>query len=419
MNLLFKATANQLLRPTFDLRFWGARCPLTSAVRHHLAAAVMLITATACGPFSAAPVELDSSDTVELGGVHTIEFRGTVISSLPNTAPTADPKKVELGKLLFWDPLLSGDSDVACATCHLPSHGYGDGLNRSIGVGGTGRATERVQGEPEAVPRNAQSIINTFWNGINEAGVFDPQQAPMFWDNREMSLQAQALDPLKSELEMRGSLFTEETIIPELLRRLNDNPEYRELFEEAYNQEPITEDQLTDAIASFESTIVANNSPFDRWMRGDASAMSEREVSGMQEFVIAGCANCHSGPMFSDFKLHVLGSPEAEGLNEPDDGDGTFAFRTPGLRQLAFTAPYFHGGQFASLADVIEFYDEPERSSNPNVASSDLDDDFLAMPETDGELARLIEAFLETLNDPDFDQSIPDRVPSGLTPGGR
>jgi len=96
---------------------------------------------------------------------------------------------------------------------------------------------------------------------------------------------------------------------------------------------------LVDALAGFQSTIIANNALFDRWMRGDGEAMSERQVSGMQEFVIAGCAECHSGPLFSDFELHVLGTPEAEGLAVPDTGDGTFAFQTPMLRQLEFTAP--------------------------------------------------------------------------------
>lgn len=418
MNALFQTILKRLPLSGTGIAI-GCTFARSPVIRVGAVAIATLLTTTACEQFSPAPVELENSDTVEIGGLSTIEFRGTIISALPETAPMIEPKKVELGRLLFWDPVLSGDKDVACATCHLPSHGYGDGLARSIGVGGMGRGTQRVQGELQPVPRNAQSVVNSFWNGINEVGVFDPQNAPMFWDNRVKSLQAQAIEPLKSELEMRGTNFTEDTIIPELLSRLNNIPEYKELFKEAYASEPITEDQLTDAIASFQSTIIANNAPFDRWMRGDSDAMSERQISGMQEFVIAGCANCHSGPMFSDFELHVLGTQEADGLTEPDEGDGTFAFRTPMLRQLAFTAPYFHGGQFSNLDDVIEFYDEPSRSSNPNVPTADLDPDFLSLPETDGELGRLIEAFLDALNDPDFDKTIPEQVPSGLLPGGQ
>jgi len=379
----------------------------------------VLLTTTGCEQFSAAPVEFDNTDAVELGGVHTIDVRGTVVSSLPRSAPMTVTEKADLGRLLFWDPILSGDRDVACATCHLPSHGYGDALARSIGVGGTGRGTDRVQGDIDRVPRNAQSIINVIWNGINEAGVFDTQQAPMFWDNRVSSLQEQALEPLTSDLEMRGSRFSEDDIIAELLDRLNNIPEYQQLFMEAYNQAQITEVELADALASFQSTLVANNAPFDKWMRGETNAMSDRQISGLQEFVIAGCAKCHSGPMFSDFELHVLGTPEADGLTEPDSGDGNFAFRTPTLRQLNFTAPYFHGGQFANLGDVIEFYDEPSRSDNPSVSTASLNSDFLALPETDGELGRLILDFLEALNDSDFDRSEPAQVPSGLVPGGR
>jgi len=360
----------------------------------------------------------DNSEFVEIGGVRTLEIDGTVISSLPETGPVIDAKKSELGRLLFWDPILSGDQDVACATCHLPSHGYGDGLARSIGVGGVGRGAERVPGNVDKVPRNAQSIINVAWNGINEAGVFDSQLAPMFWDNRVTSLQEQALEPLKSELEMRGTRFNEEEIIPELLNRLNSNAEYQQLFADAYEIQQISVNELADALASFQSTVIANNSPFDRWMRGDRNAMSEREVLGMQEFVTAGCTKCHSGPMFSDFELHVLGTPEAEGLLEPDSGDGNFAFRTPMLRQLDFTAPYLHGGQRETLDDVIEFYDEPSQSLNASVSTADLDTDFLSLPETDGERGDLLLEFLGALNDPVFDQTIPDRVPSGLVPGG-
>ncbi len=379
----------------------------------------VLLIAMGCEQFSPAPVEFDNSDVIELGDVHTLDIRGTVISSLPKAAPLIDEEKSALGKLLFWDPVLSGNQDVACATCHLPSNGYGDGLTRSIGVGGVGRGTQRVPGDFEPVPRNAQSLINVFWNGINEAGLFDPQQAPMFWDNRAVSLHEQALDPLKSELEMRGSSISEEDIIPEILSRLNNIEEYRTLFLSAYGREEITETELVDALVAFQSTIIANNSPFDRWMRGDSSAMSDRQVSGMQEFVIAGCTDCHSGPLFSDFELHVLGTPEAANLIEPDTGNGSFAFRTPMLRQLEFTGPYFHGGQFSNLDGVMDFYDEPQRSSNPNVSTSELDEDFLALPETDDGLGGLLTDFLSALNDPEFDRTVPQSVPSGLMPGGR
>jgi len=123
--------------------------------------------------------------------------------------------------------------------------------------------------------------------------------------------------------------------------------------------------------------------------------------------------------MFSDFELHILGTPEAKGLLEPDSGDGNFAFRTPTLRQLDFTAPYLHGGQRETLQSVIEFYDEPSRSLNASVSTADLDSDFISLPETDGEVGDLLLEFLGALNDPAFDRTIPNQVPSGLVPGGR
>ncbi|MEM7258754.1 MAG: cytochrome-c peroxidase [Pseudomonadota bacterium] len=323
-----------------------------------------------CDNFAPAPVDFSFDDVVTVGEVATLDIRGTLVSSLPQAAPDVDTDRAELGRLLFWDPLLSGNRDTACATCHLPSMAYSDGLPRSIGTGGSGRGENREANGVMPVSRNAQHVVNAIWNGINEVGVFDPQQAPMFWDNRKQGLRQQAIEPLLAGLEMRGESFTEETILPEILARLNNNTEYRELFQQTYDVATIDTTVLADALASFQSSLIAAQTPFDRWMRGDATAMTTQQVSGMQEFVIAGCAECHSGPLFSDFELHVLGSPEAEGLAEADVGDGNFGFRTPSLRQLRFTAPYFHGGQFASLAAVLDFYDEPEDHFLPNSQST-------------------------------------------------
>lgn len=376
------------------------------------------LTLAGCENFNPAPVEFGIEDIVPVGDVRTLEISDVVVSSLPLSPPEVDPQRKELGRLLFWDPVLSGNQDVACATCHLPESAYTDGRERSIGVSGVGRGPDRMAGDIGPVVRNSQSLVNVAWNGITELGMFNPDEAPMFWDNRVMSLKAQAEEPLRSREEMRGDNFTEEEILPELLQRLQGIPEYVTRFNETYGENDITRDMLTDALATFQTSLVANNSRFDQWMRGDNNAMSSREVSGLQEFVRAGCAACHSGPMFADFAPHILGSPEGAELVEPDQGDGQFGFRTPSLRQLAMTAPYFHAGQFQTLADVIEFYDEPERSSNSAVPRSELDADFVALPEMDGGRESIIRAFLETLNDPEFDRVVPSQVPSGLTPGG-
>lgn len=381
-----------------------------------IAAAITILTG--CENFNAAPVEFSQQDIVTVGDVETIELHGRVLSSLPVTLPEVDPDQAELGRLLFWDPILSGDKNIACGTCHLPEHGYTDGQSRSIGVGGVGRGVNRTVGHTGRVPRNAQSVLNTAWNGITGLGLFDPATAPMFWDSRESSLEKQAIQPIESLQEMRGESIATEGIHIEIERRLNNNSVYREAFATAFGIGTIAMKDVAQALSVFQRTLIANNSRFDQWMRGDATAMTARELSGMQEFVIAGCADCHSGPLFSDFTLHVLGLPEGTGLEAPDQGDGNFAFRTPGLRQLSLTAPYFHAGQFASLDDVIEFYDEPRKSQNPNVPSAMLDEELLEVPEMDGGRGNLIVDFLKTLDDDSFDRTIPSEVPSGLTPGG-
>ena len=317
---------------------------------------------------------VDSSvDTIIVGQVRTIEVSGVVLSSLPESVNAPSSEKVELGRLLFWDPILSGGKDVACATCHLPELGYTDGIARSIGVGGVGAGPSRVVGHTGVVPRNAPTVLNTVWNGITELGMFNPEFAPMFWDGRTQGLANQALDPIRSQQEMRGDNFTIAQLESEVLNRLNNNDDYQALFNSAYGSTDITFAMLGQALADFQTTLIANNSPFDRWVRGDASAMSANQIQGMEEFVKVGCAQCHSGPMFSNYETHVLGVPEADNLDMPDVGDGNFGFRTPTLRQLAFTAPYFHGGQMESLRDAIEFYDSPGGSQNLNVPTNTLD----------------------------------------------
>lgn len=379
---------------------------------------LLIFILSGCDNFTPRPVEFTQDDIIQIGDVHTLEIDNQVVSSLPQTPPVIDTNQAALGKLLFWDPILSGDQDVACATCHLPEQGYTDGLQQSIGVGGTGRGADRQPGHTGFVRRNSQGLTNTAWNGIDSAGLFDPENAPMFWDSRVKSLALQALEPIRDRQEMRGDQFTREQIDLEIENRLNQIDEYRTLFAAAFNDNTPTLENAAVALAEFQKTLVANNSDFDRWMRGEPDAMSAEQISAMQEFVLAGCADCHSGPMFSDFELHVLGAAEHGVRDEPDNGDGNFAFRTPTLRQLDFTAPYFHNGQFASLSRAIEFYDERDSSANPNVPSSSLDEELLDIPEMDEGRGDFIENFLRALNDNRFDQTIPESVPSGLPPGG-
>jgi len=364
------------------------------------------------------PDNIEPDNSVDIGQVRTIEIDGVVLSSLPESVVQSSTARIELGRLLFWDPILSGDGDVACATCHLPDLGYADNRARSIGVGGVGAGPTRVEGYTGSVPRNAPTVLNTAWNGISELGLFTPETAPMFWDNRTQGLANQALEPIRSREEMRGDLFSIPEMEAEVVNRLNSNSEYLSLFQAAFDDDEITFAMVGQALADFQTTLIANNSPFDRWMRGDVNAMSAAQLQGMEEFVETGCAECHSGPMFSDYETHVLGVREANGLETPDTGDGSFGFRTPSLRQLAFTAPYFHGGQRNSLNDVIDFYDNPGQSENPNVPTNALDADFRNLPNINGQRANLIEQFLNALNDDQFDRTRPASVPSGQPVGG-
>lgn len=351
------------------------------------------------------------------------------LSALPNhvKSPADNPisdAKVDLGRLLFFDPILSGNKDVACATCHHPSSGYTETLDISIGVNGQGFGSRRAFRHPNDIPftkRNAQSILNTAYNGIDIYGKYNPADAPMFWDLRVRSLESQAIEPIKALEEMRGRNFSEEEILPEILRRLQANATYKELFNSAFFEaQPVTIDNMAKAIAAYERTLIANNSRFDQYMRGDKNALSESEIQGFELFKEVGCPNCHNGPMFSDFKLHVVSAPPNEKLNIPDSGfQNTFAFRTPSLRNLRFTFPFMHNGKLGSVKKILEFYEDVSdgKSRNIHVVKDSLDPLVRSLDLTVKEMGPIIN-FLLCLNDENFDKEVPDRVPSGLQVGG-
>ncbi|PWJ59872.1 cytochrome c peroxidase [Dyadobacter jejuensis] len=331
------------------------------------------------------------------------------------------PEKVALGRLLFYDPILSGDRDVACATCHLPEFNYAEFLETSIGVNGQGSGTKRHFKLPNDIPftkRNAQAVLNAAFNGIENNKAYQAEMAPMFWDNRAKGLEEQALLPIKTLEEMRGRQYSEEEILPEVLRRLRKNPIYQGQFESVFGSESeaVTEQNLAKALACYERSLIAPNSRFDQYMRGDSMALSLGEKEGMNLFLKMGCAQCHSGPMFSDYKLHTLGVPDSKNRAESDSGaNGQYAFRTPSLRNLRFTAPFMHSGQFATLQQVLLFYEDIAGGKvlNPRVKPEQIDTLARGMDVNFKDISRVVE-FLQTLNDDNFDKSVPERVPSGL-----
>ncbi|MFL5741206.1 MAG: cytochrome-c peroxidase [Flavisolibacter sp.] len=347
-------------------------------------------------------------------------------NSLPLTAsaPSDNPltaEKIALGKMLFWDPVLSGNKDVACASCHHPSYGYGDGLDLSIGVNGQGLGTQRHFLSPNSIPfakRNALSLLNTAFNGIDKNGNYDPSTAAMFFDNRVRSLELQSLEPMKTLEEMKGRSIASTDILDTIVNRLKNISQYSVLFESAFQiKDAVTAQNLGRAIASYERTLLANHSPFDEYMRGNKSAMTSAQIQGMNDFVSSGCARCHSGPMFSDYSLHVLSVPDNTKLPTDAGANGSYAFRTPSLRNLSFTAPYMHSGVFNSLDAVLDFYERvgDHHSQNGHVSNDQLDENLGRVRGNDK--ASIIQ-FLNALNDPDFDKTIPAAVPSGLHPGG-
>jgi cytochrome c peroxidase len=245
----------------------------------------------------------------------------------------------------------------------------------------------------------------------------------MFWDLRARGLEAQALEPIKTLEEMRGDAYPQDAAAVRVVARLNANTEYRQLFGRAFGgRQPITADQLGKALAAFQRSLTANNAPFDRYMRGDAGAMTGAQVRGMRRFERVGCINCHHGPMFSDYTLHVLGVPDNPRLRVSDAGvDQTYAFRTASLRNLKYTAPYMHTGVFDTLRDVLDFYDDVSgrrgRTRNVHVSREQLDPLLRQLRDPDDRAGDLI-AFLEALTDNSFDRMVPVKVPSGLKPGG-
>jgi cytochrome c peroxidase len=249
----------------------------------------------------------------------------------PDNAGT--PARVELGKVLFFDPRLSGSGATSCASCHNPGLGWSDGLKTGIGVGGQilGRATP--------------TIINTAFN------------TQFMWDGRKKSLEDQALGPMKAKDEM-------DTDFAALFERLRAMPGYVALFDQAYPREGITEETIAKALAAFERTVVSNDSPFDRWLAGDTRALTPGQWRGFQVFLDpnkGNCAACHSGPNFTDNGFHNIGvktsgQQDLGRFNIRAIASMKGAFKTPSLRDIELTAPYFRDGSATTLREVVEHY---------------------------------------------------------------
>ena len=248
---------------------------------------------------------------------------------LEQDLPKVDLNKVALGKILFFDPMLSRDRTVSCASCHRPDHAFSDDKPVSIGIKG------------QLGVRNTPTVFNTF------------RLKHLFWDGRAKSLEEQALGPIQNPKEMGENLEN-------VLNKLNNLPYYRLLFEKTFGKGDITKEKLASAIAEFERTLISRDSDFDRFILGNNNDLSDSAQRGLNLFKgKAMCIACHNGPDFTDGEFHNIGLPPTEDIGRAKitgKSEDTRKFKTPTLREVANTAPYFHTGQFQTSEQVIAYY---------------------------------------------------------------
>ena len=242
--------------------------------------------------------------------------------------------KAELGRVLYFDPRLSADNSVSCATCHSPKYAFTDGQPVSTGIRG------------QKGGRSAPTVINRAYS------------LAQFWDGRAPTLEEQAKGPMANPIEMGN---TQEAVVA----KLKTIPGYRALFAKTFGTEDFTIDHVAKAIATFERTVLSGNSAFDRYQAGNKKAMTPSQVRGMNlYFKKVKCDKCHDGMNFTTNDYHNLGV----GTDKPEPDVGRFAvtkdpkdwgaFKTPTLRDVAESGPYMHDGSLKTLREVVDFYDK-------------------------------------------------------------
>lgn len=303
-------------------------------------------------------------------------------------ANVSNADKVELGRLLFFDPILSQNNDMSCASCHNPDLGFTDGNPQAIGADGI------------TLQRSAMSLWNVVYN------------TNFFWDGRASTLEEQTDTPLTNQDEMASTP-------DEIESELQAIPEYVSLFEKAFgNADSVTYENVQNAIAAFERTLVTDNSPFDKYAAGDVNALTAAQRRGLGLFRSAAtrCFECHAAPTFADESFSVTGVPDLP--NQVHDAgrmeiestslDGTF--KAPTLRNIALTAPYMHNGAFAALEEVLDFY---AKGGGRDDGVENIDIHVLGFELNEQEKADLV-AFMYALTDESDLPEIPSSVPSGL-----
>ncbi len=345
--------------------------------------------------------------------------------SFPTENP-ANPERIELGRLLFFDPIMSATKDVACGTCHHPTLAMADGRALPAGPSGVGLGPDRVLMDPEMVleARNSPTVINA---GFNQFFLQQTADGFLFWDGRKRRLENLVTLPQREFSEMRGDVYPIEVTLDSVLARLREIPEYEDMFAKAFDRPrgaAIDSLSLSQALAQFVRSLVGDDSPYDRFVAGDRTALTEQQQRGLVLFHEKGrCIDCHAGPMLSDFDFHVVGARQAgPGFQTTPHEDfgrwnvtrlegDRWKFRTPSLRNVAVTGPYTHAGTYDTLREVVEFMANGG-GDLPAVPPGRIDLSPTGL--TDGEIDDLV-AFMEALTDlPPV--SVPERLPSGLTP---
>jgi cytochrome c peroxidase len=272
--------------------------------------------------------------------------------------------KVALGRMLFFDPLLSGSESRSCGTCHNPGLSWADGQPRAIGE------------NREVLPLRSPTLLDVAWT------------PKLGWDGHFRDLESVAMGPITAPNNMN---LTEQVMI----ERLTAIQGYVDAFQAAFGEGEITRGKIEMALATFERTIVSSETPFDRWIGGDETAIDEQSKRGFDLFNgKANCAACHSGWAFTDASFHDIGTAHADDIGRgklfPTSRTLRYAFKTPTLRDVARRAPYMHDGSVPTLDAAIDLYDRGgiERPSRA--------EEIHALNLTKGEKADLI-AFLRTL----------------------
>jgi cytochrome c peroxidase len=370
-------------------------------------------------PSSQIYLRTECPPSFELVAGHACQFRslyqmyssppgaGGLRANLPPLPDGFSPEVIDLGRYLFFDPILSATHRLSCAHCHNPRSALADG--QAFTTDGVRQTERRARPPCLAVPvRRAP----TLWN----VGFLHN----LFWDGRAHSLEEQAKGPLFACSEMANSS-------KDLERDLNGQPIYRRLFREAFalpEGQRITTAQVIRALAAFETTLISLNSRYDRYAHGDEAALSEPEKHGLNilRSTTLACSQCHTPPLFTNDELEVTGVPNVPGLPFDPGAAGvsgtrnfTGAFRTPTLRNVALKGAYMHGGQFLTLADAVRFYNDRAGHAAPRGEHLQIDwRMILRRPVlTEGDVKDIV-AFLRTLTDESMMPEVPSDVPSGL-----